>query len=261
LSEPLVVFRTIDGLQTATCVIGEGQPVLTLHGWGASLRNFWPVAERLAPSGYQFHLLDLPGFGETQLPPQTWGVADYVRFVLAYLDSCGLDRVAILGHSFGGRISLVLAAEYPARVTKMVLADSAGLRTPPGIKLLLRHALTRTFRNTLDVLGLQSLRTRLQEAYNRRYASSDYLAAGALRDTFLRVIDEDLAPFAARIQAPTVLIWGDQDLDTPLWQGRKLEQLIPDAGLIVFQGAGHFAYQERLEDYVRIVDHFLSKGS
>jgi len=106
------------------------------------------------------------------------------------------------------------------------------------------------------VLGLQSLRTRLQEAYNRRYASSDYLAAGALRDTFLRVIDEDLAPFAARIQAPTVLIWGDQDLDTPLWQGRKLEQLIPDAGLIVFQGAGHFAYQERLEDYVRNVDHY-----
>jgi pimeloyl-ACP methyl ester carboxylesterase len=215
----------------------------------------------MAPSGYQFHLLDLPGFGQTQLPPQPWGVADYVRFVLAYLDSCGLDQVAILGHSFGGRISLVLAADYPARVSKMVLADSAGLRTPPSLKFLLRHAVARTFRNTLDVLGLKSLRLRLQESYNRRYASSDYLTAGALRDTFLRVIDEDLASFAARIQAPTVLIWGDQDLDTPLWQGRKLEQLIPDAGLIVFQGAGHFAYQERLEDYVRIVDNFLSKGS
>jgi len=261
LSEPPVVFQAIEGLQTATCVTGEGQPVLTLHGWGASLHNFWPVAERLAPHGYQFHLLDLPGFGQTQLPPQPWGVADYVRFVLAYLDRCGLDQVAILGHSFGGRISLVLAAEQPDRVTKMVLADSAGLRTPPGLKLLLRHAAARTFRNTLDVLGLKSLRTRLQDAYNRRYASSDYLTAGPLRETFLRVIDEDLAPFAARVKAPTVLIWGDRDQDTPLWQGRKLEQLIPDAGLIVFQGAGHFAYQERLEEYVRIVDHFLSKGS
>jgi pimeloyl-ACP methyl ester carboxylesterase len=261
LSEPSIVFRPIDGLQTATCVTGEGQPVLTLHGWGASLRNFWPVAERLAPNGYQFHLLDLPGFGQTQLPPRPWGVAEYVHFVLAYLDGSGLDQVAILGHSFGGRISLMLAAEYPARVTKMVLADSAGLRPPPSVKFLVRHALTRTFRNTLDVLGLESLRTRLQAWYNRRYASLDYLTAGPLRGTFLRIIDEDLASYAARIHAPTVLIWGDQDRDTPLWQGRKLEQLIPDAGLIVFQGAGHFAYQERLEDYVRIVDHFLSEGN
>jgi pimeloyl-ACP methyl ester carboxylesterase len=75
------------------------------------------------------------------------------------------------------------------------------------------------------------------------------------------VIHEDLSSYAQRIQASTVLIWGDRDADTPLWQGRRLEQLIPDAGLIVFQGAGHFAYLERLNDTIRIVDHFLSGKS
>jgi pimeloyl-ACP methyl ester carboxylesterase len=105
---------------------------------------------------------------------------------------------------------------------------------------------------------LKTLRTRLQERYNQRYASDDYLNAGPLRDTFVRVINEDLTDCARRVQAPTVLIWGDQDDDTPLWHGRRLEELIPDAGLIVFEGAGHFAYLERLSDFVRIVDHFLS---
>jgi pimeloyl-ACP methyl ester carboxylesterase len=116
-------------------------------------------------------------------------------------------------------------------------------------------------RGSLDTLGLNTLRTRLQESYNRRFASQDYLTAGPLRDTFLQVIQEDLTLFAQRVQAPTLLIWGDQDADTPLWQGQRLEQLIPDAGLIVFKGAGHFSYLERLNDYIRIVDHFLTEGS
>jgi pimeloyl-ACP methyl ester carboxylesterase len=256
-----VIVRVLAGLNTATCVTGEGEPILALHGWGANIKSLLPVAERLAPLGYQVHMLDLPGFGESQLPPEPWSVADYMQFVLAYLDDCGLDRVAVLGHSFGGRIALMLAAEHPERVSKMVLMDAAGLRTPLTLKQQTRNFITRMLRIGLNKLHLTKLRTRLQEGYNRRYASEDYLNAGALRDTFLKVIHEDLSSYAQRIQASTVLIWGDRDADTPLWQGRKLEQLIPDAGLIVFQGAGHFAYLERLNDTIRIIDHFLSGKS
>jgi pimeloyl-ACP methyl ester carboxylesterase len=255
------VLRSIGNLQTATCVIGEGQPVLTLHGWGGSARSFWPVAERLSAQSYQVHLLDLPGFGQSDLPPQTWGVGDYMRFVVAYLNTAGLDRVSVLGHSFGGRIALMLAAEHPARVHKMVLANSAGLRHAPSFTQRARGFCAGIVRGMLDALGLKAWRAHLQESYNRRYASRDFLTAGPLRDTFLQVIQEDLTPFAQRVRAPTLLIWGDQDADTPLWQGQKLERLIPDAGLIVFKGAGHFSYLERLNDYLRIVDHFLTEGS
>lgn len=261
MTEPLIKRQTIAGLQTGTCVLGSGLPVLALHGWGGSIRSFWPVAERMSTLGYELHLIDLPGFGQTEPPPEPWGVADYMRFVLAYLHAQRLERVAILGHSFGGRISLMLAAEHPDYVSKMVLADSAGLRTPLTLRQQVRNMLARGARRTLDALGLTSLRIRLQDRYNRRYASEDYLAAGQLRETFLRVITEDLTPYAVNVQAPTVLIWGDQDTDTPLWQGQKLEQLIPDAGLIVLRGAGHFSYLERIEDYLRIVDHFLKDGS
>lgn len=261
MSEPETTLQTINGIQARTAVTGDGVPVLALHGWGGSVKSFWPIAEALAKRGYEVHLLDMPGFGESALPPETWGVADYMRFTLAYLDTHDLDRIHLIGHSFGGRIGLMLAAEHPDRVIKMVLADSAGLRTPPSTSQRLRQFAARTTRGTLSLFGLSALRQRLQDRYNQRYASEDYLTAGPLRDTFLRVIEQDLSPYATRVQAPTVLIWGDQDLDTPLWQGRKLEQLIPDAGLVVFQGAGHFAYLERQHDFIRITDHFFSDRS
>ncbi|GAB4423333.1 MAG: alpha/beta hydrolase [Anaerolineae bacterium] len=257
MSEPPVTLQTIAGLRTGVCVTGQGRPVLALHGWGGSIHSFWPVAERLSKIGYAVHLLDLPGFGQTEAPPEPWSVADYARFVLAYLDANDLSRVALLGHSFGGRIALVLAAQYPERVSRMVLANSAGLRTPPSLQQRLRHSAARLLRHSLDLLGLTSTRERLQAFYNRRYASQDYLNAGPLRETFLRVIGEDLTAYAAQVQAPTVLIWGDRDTDTPLWQGRRLEQIMPDAGLVVFPGAGHFSYLERLNEYLRVVEHFL----
>lgn len=258
MSEPPVTLQTIAGLRTGICVTGQGRPVLALHGWGGSVRSFWPVAERLSAVGYAVHLLDLPGFGQTEAPPEPWNVADYARFVLAYLDTANLPRVALLGHSFGGRIGLVLAAQHPERVSRMVLANSAGLRTPPSLRQRLRHGAARLIRHSLDLLGLTSTRERLQAFYNRRYASQDYLNAGPLRETFLRIISEDLTAYAAQVQAPTVLIWGDRDTDTPLWQGRRLEQIMPDAGLVVFAGAGHFSYLERLNEYLRVVEHFLS---
>lgn len=261
IGEPPIVVRTIAGLHTGTCVIGGGSPVVALHGWGGSVHSFWPVAERLAAEGFAVHLLDLPGFGHSDPPPDPWDVADYMRFVLAYLDASDLSRVALLGHSFGGRIGLMLAAQRPDRVSKMVLANSAGLRTPLSLTQQLRGAVARAARKTLDWAHLTSARARLQAYYNRRYASEDYLSAGPLRETFLRVIAEDLTPYASQVQAPTLLIWGDRDADTPLWQGRRLEQLIPDAGLIVFAGAGHFSYLERLNEYLRIVTHFLADRS
>ncbi|MCD4685166.1 MAG: alpha/beta hydrolase [Anaerolineae bacterium] len=261
MTEPVVVMQNIGGLQTGTCVLGEGTPILALHGWGGAIKSFWPVAEALAPLGYQVHMLDLPGFGKTDHPPDTWSVADYTRFVVQYLDANGLNQVNILGHSFGGRISLILAADYADRVQKMVLADAAGLRTPPTLRQHVRMLPARMIRGTLELLGMTAVSERLRARYNQRFGSEDYLNAGALRETFLQVINQDLTEFATRVQAPTVLIWGDQDTDTPLWQGRKLEQLIPDAALIVFQSAGHFSYLEHLHQFVRITDHFFSDRS
>jgi pimeloyl-ACP methyl ester carboxylesterase len=247
--------RLVQNLSTSYAVIGDGPDVLALHGWGGSIASFWPVAEGLSARGLRVYVLDLPGFGETALPPAVWGVPEYARFVLDFLDALGLQRVHLLGHSFGGRIGLILGADHPDRIDKMVLADSAGVKPPDTAA---RDAIVKAGKAILKLPGLNRLYEPLRRKTYEALGSTDYLDAGPLQETFVRVIEQDLLPYAARVSRPTLLIWGDQDQDTPLEQGRLLEKTIPDAGLVVYAGAGHFSYLDRLADYLRVVTHFLT---
>lgn len=259
---PPITMTTIQGIQIAEAIIGEGEPLLLLHGWGAKIDLVWGLAERLAPLGYRVYALDLPGFGQSAEPPQVWTVYDYARFVIAYLDAHQLSHVYLFGHSFGGRLSLILGADYRERVRKIALADSAGVRTVTPLPQRLRLKSYQFVRDTLYRFGAKTLADRLRAQYNQRYGSSDFQqVTGIMRATFVNVVNEDLLPCAARIQAPTLLFWGDQDEDTPLWQGKKLEQTIPDAGLIVYAGAGHYSYLEHLADTVRVMDYFFKQGN
>ncbi len=237
---------------------GDGLPVVLLHGWGANLQLMQPLADRLAPLGYPIHLFDLPGFGETPPPPSAWSVPDYANCVLETLDALNLAQVHLVGHSFGGRISLVLGAEHPERIGKIALIDSAGVPNPPNPSASARLTVYKTIRDGLYKVGAKNLADGLRTWYSQRYGSSDFNAvSGVMRETFVKVVNQDLLPYAARIKAPTLLLWGENDEDTPLWQAKKLEQTIPDAGLITFPGAGHYSYLERPAETVRILDHFF----
>jgi pimeloyl-ACP methyl ester carboxylesterase len=256
-----ITLQTIDGLTIGSEVYGDsGIPVLLLHGWANQIENMQPVAAKLGPLGYHIHILDLPGFGRSTLPAETWGVPEYARFVAHYLDHANLKRVNLIGHSFGGRISLVLGADYADYVDKIVLTAGAGVLTPPSAGDQVRKVAIDAAKGVLSLPGFNAFEGRLRQWARQRFGSEDLRNAGPLEPIFRKVIAQDLVPYAARIKAPTLLIWGDQDQDTPLWQAQVLEKTIPDAGLVVFQGAGHFAYQERLPDFVRIVDTFL-KGN
>lgn len=235
-----------------------GIPVVMLHGWGANVDLLRPLAARLAPLGYTVHLLDLPGFGQSAPPPHAWTVHDYKAFVLAYLDALGLERVYLFGHSFGGRLGLLLGADHAERFFKMVLADSAGVRPKTPLPTRLRLTAYKTTRETLRKIGMGALADKLSAWYSARYGSSDYKeASGVMRETFVKVVNEDLLPYAARVKLSTLLLWGDRDEDTPLWQGRLLEKTIPDAGLVVFEGAGHYSYLDKLADATRVIDYFF----
>lgn len=252
---------TLDGLTYGYEVSGDpaGPPVLILHGWGGQIESMVNVAAGLAARGYAVHVLDLPGFGRSAPPPESpsvWGVPEYARFTAAYIESAKLGRPHLIGHSFGGRISIILGADYSGQVGKIVLTSSAGVLTPPT----LRDKLVGAGKAALQLPGLNLLYKPISNVAKQTIGSDDLRAAGVLEPVFRKVVTQDLVPYAARISAPTLLIWGDQDTATPLWQAQTLEKTIPDAGLVVFQGAGHFAYQERGADFVRIVDTFF-KGA
>lgn len=257
------LITTVQDLNTRHLVIGDGAiPILMLHGWGANIDLLLPLAEALARLGrYRLYLLDLPGFGETEPPHTAWSVHEYAAFVLAYLDSQNLPKVHLFGHSFGGRLSFILGAEHPERFNRIVLADTAGIRPRTPLHVWLRTRLYKTARNGLYSLGMKTLADDLRQRYNQQYGSADFQnVTGVMRETFVKVVNEDLQPYARQVPHPTLLLWGDQDQDTPLSQARKLERIMPDAGLVIFEGAGHYSYLESLPDVVRVIDYFFRQA-
>lgn len=257
MTSPIMTIQTIENLKTGVTIFGEGTPVLLLHGWGGNIKSMWPVAERLGNQGFQTHTLDLPGFGMSDMPPQAWDVPRYAQFVLAYIQSLDIDKINLVGHSFGGRISIFLSAEYPEVVRKLVLVDSAGVKPAPTTNMKIYAFSRQVIFGLLQLPVLKRFEPPVRQWFRQKFGSTDYLNAGALEATFKLVIHQDLVPFARRIQAPTLLIWGQLDMDTPVSDAKILEDAIPDAGLVVFEGAGHYSYLDRPTDFTRIVSHFF----
>ena len=235
----------------------DAPPVLVLHGWGASIDAVGSIVDGLA-TRFEVCAIDLPGFGESAEPPQPWDVAAYARFVLGVCDELGLERFSLVGHSFGARIGIVIAATEPDRIARRVLTGAAGLKPKRKPSDYAKVAVAKAGRVVGAVGGAPG--RRLQDRMRRRVASSDWLeATEAMRGTFRAVIAEDLAPHLPDIRASTLLIWGDGDADTPLWMGREMESSIPDAGLVVLEG-GHYVYAERAAELNRIAAHFLAEA-
>ena len=108
---------------------------------------------------------------------------------------------------------------------------------------------------------LRAMVERWQAALRRRYGSADYARLNEnMRRTFSKVISQDLYPFLKDIQAPTLLVWGSEDTETPLWMGEQMEKAIPDAGLVVFEGRTHFAFIEEWQRFLTIVRQFFWGG-
>jgi pimeloyl-ACP methyl ester carboxylesterase len=244
----------IDGLTVRSQVGGRGPHVLLLHGWGGAIESFAPVLDDLHRS-YTVAAFDLPGFGESSLPPSPWGSADYARLTLRIMERLKLDRPHLIGHSFGGQVCIQLASIAPERVGKLVLVCSAGIRTRPALATRLKRTAARLGKWLAAYGG--RLGEKGRAAIYRRVRSRDYANAGPLRPTLVRVINEDLTPVLPLIASPTLLIWGAQDRDVPLAAAQVMARRIPVAQLVVFEHAGHFAYLDQFDRFRLLVGRFL----
>jgi pimeloyl-ACP methyl ester carboxylesterase len=248
-------LTTVLGLRTRYLVGGSGPPVLVLHGWGASIEAVYPILKGLEPVA-TVYALDLPGHGQSALPPEPWGVAEYQAFVAAFMDELEIKRPAIVGHSNGGRIAIRMAATEPERAARLVLVDSAGIRPKRTFRYYRRVGMAKVGKYAARYLGKPG--ERLRARIVGRVASTDYAAAGEMRPTLVRLVNSDLREYLSRISVPTLLVWGADDADTPVADGRLMEQLIPDAGLVVLEGAGHYSYIDQAARFARIASHFVA---
>lgn len=245
----------INGIRIREAVVGDGAPIFMVHGWGASIELLAPLSLRLSRRGYRCHQIDLPGFGGSDEPAEPFTIFDYATFCLAYLNHRGLSKVNYFGHSLGGRIGLILASDHRGRIGKMALSNSAGIKIETALQTRLRLRAYKSLRRGLETIGAKSAADGLRKNYNRRFGSDDYRKASPiLRQTLINIVNQDLLDHAKRVSVPTILIWGDADQETPLWMGRKLEAAIPDAALIIHEGAGHYAYLDFPDKTASIMD-------
>ncbi len=239
---------------------GAGTPVLLLHGWASSSEALAGVAAALAPR-HRVLSVDLPGFGWSAAPPAAWGVFEYLAHVTALLDRLGVKTTAVLGHSFGGRVAIALAARHPARVARLILVASAGIRPPRTAANRLRVTATTVLKAGAHLPLIGGVIGRYLDRWRERVGSRDYRQAGALRPTFVRVVNEDLAPLLPQIAAPTLLLWGDQDREVGRPAVDLMAARIPGARLVVLPGAGHFPFQDAPDAFQREVTGFLQAGA
>lgn len=249
----------INGLETYFEEAGRGDPVVLLHGWQASSQNLAALAAGLSDT-FRVLTADLPGFGWSQPPPVAWGTAEYAAHVERLMQETGMVGASLLGHSFGGRVAIRLAATQPALVPRLVLVASSGIRPRRRIGYYARVSSYKLARWLFSLPGWGGTGRRLIARVSGRFGSRDYRAAGSMRPTLVRLVNEDLTPLLPAVQAPTLILWGDRDQEVPRGAMEIMAAGIPHARLLVFEGAGHFPFLDAPEPFCRTVKEFLREG-
>lgn len=242
---------------------GNGSEFFFLfHGWGAPISLYERTIIELSAK-YTVIAPEFPGFGETPEPDSPWGMEEYTNFALEFIRSFGTERVVLYGHSFGGRVIIKLfeKAELPFTVDKIILVDSAGIKPKKSLSVKAKIAAYKTGKWVLNLPPVKALFPNALLKFQSKSGSSDYRAASpAMRQCFTKVVNEDLTHLLPSVSAPTLLIWGDKDDSTPLSDGKLMESRIPDAGLVVLEGAGHYSFLEQPYIYLAVLRSFLSIG-
>lgn len=234
----------------------DGPVVLFLHGWRNDLHSFDAIAQGLVAS-HRVIRLDLPGFGGTELPKRTWELDDYIRFVADFIKKLGCSVDVIIGHSLGGRIIIKGLGGGVFHPRKAVLVASAGIAKRKTARNQFLKIAAKTGKAVTSIPPFSLLRDSLRKKLYG-YAGSDYNNAGPLKDTFVKLISEDLSASAQAISIPVLLLWGARDAETPLSDGERLSRLIPGATLKVFSDAGHHVHQERFAEVTQDIKEFIA---
>lgn len=249
---------TIDGLKLNYSETGDsaGVPILLMHGWGCSHETLKSVDNIVTAGGMRVINIDFPGFGNSDEPKEVWGVMAYADLTEKLLDSLGIENPVLLGHSFGGRVAIVIASRRAVR--KLILTDAAGVRPSHSLKWYCKVYSYKLVKKLYPlVYGKEKAQKKIDEARAKR-GSSDYNNASPMMRAILsKCVNEDLCHLMPSIKAPTLLIWGDNDTATPLSDAKKMERLIPDAGLVSFPGCGHYSFLDNPYGYRAVLTEFL----
>lgn len=246
----------VDSLLIDYSKIGSGKnTIVLLHGWGDSRQTFEFLEKELVNT-YTVISLDLPGFGKSQAPDTAWDLADYASIVSKFLQKLNIREVyALVGHSNGGALAIFASGTGVINPDKLVLIAASGIRNRQkgkrlAIKLVAKTGKVATF--WLPKNQKQKLRKRLHGSIG-----SDMFVAPHLQETYKKTVRHDVQAEASKITKPTLLIYGENDKDTPPVYGEIYHNLIHDSVLEIIGGTGHFVHKDKPAQTLKLIEDFL----
>lgn len=254
----------IDGYNINYKISGNGsQIVVILQGWGTSLDVYNSVADTIN-SEYRVIQFDFPGFGASDEPKEAWNVDAYADFFCKFMKKLRIKEATLIGHSFGGRVIIKLANRHnlPFEINKIVMIDSAGILPTKTTKQRLNIRKYKILKKLLGVKWFSFLFPAIVEEWRSRQGSADYRnATPIMRQCLVMAVNEDLTHLLNSIQQDTLLIWGDLDTATPIGDAKKMEELIPNSGLVILEGTGHFSFLEKPDIFRNVMRNYFQIGA
>ena len=237
----------INGVFVNYTDVGSGEDVVLLHGWGQNIQMMEPIGNNLVNK--RVVIIDLPGHGKSEEPKEAWTVYDYASCIHTLLTNLKIDEPILIGHSFGGKISLVYASKYK---TKKVI----GLACPFKKQIVKLSFKTKALKFAKKIPVLNKL-----EGFAKKHiGSTDYKnASEMMRKIMVLTVNTDITEDVKKIKCPTLLIWGTNDLQVSIDDAYELEKLIKDCGVVVYDGCTHYAYLERLDQTLRVIKSFIGE--
>lgn len=233
----------------------DGANIVLMHGWGCNHTTLASI-EKILNEKMHVYNIDLPGFGKSQEPNSVWGIEEYTRVIEQMIDKLGISNPILLGHSFGGRISILLSSRN--QVNKVVLTDAAGIKPKRSMKYYTKVYSYKFLKHLLPLIFGKKKGNLILDKYRGKSGSSDYNQASPMMRAILsKCVNEDLKHVMPNISAPTLLIWGENDTATPLSDAKTMERLIPDSGLVSFPGCGHYSFLDNPIGYKAVLKEFL----
>ena len=226
---------------------GEGKnTVVLLHGWGQNIDMMKPIGDKLQKHN-RVIIVDLPGFGASKEPDTIWSMYDYTECIHELLKSLKVTNPIMVGHSFGGKISLIYASKY--KTEKLVLFGSP-------FKKEIQKLSTKT--RILKSLKKVPVLNKLEGFAKKHIGSRDYRQASEfMRKILVEHVNLDITEDVKKIKCPTLIVWGTMDQEVPIERAYELEKLISASAVIPYEGCTHYAYLERINQTINILKNFI----
>jgi pimeloyl-ACP methyl ester carboxylesterase len=257
------MIMEIDGYRINYKITGVGdRSVLILQGWGTSLAVYDSVAAAISDS-FRVVQLDLPGFGDSDEPREPWNVQAYADFVVKFVQELGLKSVSLIGHSYGGRVILKLAAadSLPFAIEKIAFVDSAGVLPKRSTAQKWKVRRYKLLKKILLNPVVHFLFPEVIDDWAGRQGSADYRAASPMmKQCLVMAVNEDLTDLMPKVKQDCLLVWGDRDTATPISDAHVFAEKLPSSGLAVIEGAGHYSFLEQPALFRSVLRSYFELG-